>query len=381
MRSKKQRPQIPKMASTFELQEETSTVAVKKSSKPVSTSRHPLTRSRSCMSRNEPTKDLECAKIDMLATTMSAKLNENARRKSKHLEKQKSKKVVEGSVSKRRAVSRAHSEETAGTNSSSPSKLSARPLPSMSSFPSTSSGSADTQTPWPFCAPNTPDVALMNVDSRPRTPERREPSIPVPAPAPPLPTTFVGSTTSSSRVQSSAPPEPLENPPPPALRRRQEQAPAPSGPQPRANLPTSKPLNPKAFAPSQRISQVRASQPTMPRSTPPPLGMRRAHTTGSTVSGLVSRGLPTKQAGFKPPFARPPAVANTYAPQANRQMSASTTTHHANTIRTISSARHATVVVQPRSPSPEAPVDADSSYGELPFDMADLDEAMKQYDD
>lgn len=120
----------------------------------------------------------------------------------------------------------------------------------------------------------------------------------------------------------------------------------------------------------------------MPRSTPPPLGMRRAHTTGSSTSGLVPKALPTKQAAFKTPFARSASGDAVNVTLSQRARASSTVAVSRNAVPGPARPVQRPAVAPPpsRSPSPEVNVEADSSYGEMPFDIADIDEEMSKYD-
>ncbi|KII85441.1 hypothetical protein PLICRDRAFT_126260 [Plicaturopsis crispa FD-325 SS-3] len=142
------------------------------------------------------------------------------------------------------------------------------------------------------------------------------------------------------------------------------------------------PMHPPAV-PEARPSQAQArpsqapprpsQAPPRPSQRPPVLGMRRV-TPYSTFS--TSQSLPSKQKGFKPPLARPPVNAPPKAaPPAPSPKRAPVT------LPTPVTTPKERVPVKRRddrssSPAPEA----DSSYGEMSFDMDALEATMQQYD-
>ncbi|KAA1477926.1 hypothetical protein DENSPDRAFT_845099 [Dentipellis sp. KUC8613] len=145
---------------------------------------------------------------------------------------------------------------------------------------------------------------------------------------------------------------------------------APSPPAPASTLSPPSPVVPVQPAP---LPLPRASQ------RPPPLGMRRV--TGATNSGFTpSQTLPTRQRPFKPPLARPrvnPAVAP--APKdTDVVLPAKAMPGRLPTPR--SSPPAPAISKQRRAPSPPPPAEADSSYGELSFDIDLLDAEMQKYD-
>lgn len=118
--------------------------------------------------------------------------------------------------------------------------------------------------------------------------------------------------------------------------------------------------------------------------------MRRAH--AQTTSAFTpSQTLPTKQKGFKPPLARaaPPAqprlppvprTAPRAAPAAALPTPELTPTSAGAPQRTkYGDGGSGAQAAGSRSSSP-APAEADSSYGELPFDIDALEEEMRKYD-
>ncbi|KAI0696635.1 hypothetical protein BC835DRAFT_1414176 [Cytidiella melzeri] len=135
------------------------------------------------------------------------------------------------------------------------------------------------------------------------------------------------------------------------------------------------------------VEQPRAQQPPMASQSAsralPALGMRRAnpYVASQTAQLQSSQSLPSKQRGFKPPFARPPAAGS---------QTSSTSTSSTSASRALSSAKDdssntypspsppSRAFSRPRSPSPSP--EADSSYGEISFDMDLVEEAMKPYD-
>ncbi|OCH92418.1 hypothetical protein OBBRIDRAFT_824716 [Obba rivulosa] len=136
-------------------------------------------------------------------------------------------------------------------------------------------------------------------------------------------------------------------------------------------------------------SSTHAPRPSQ-SSRPPALGMRRTHNL-PTSTFAPSQALPTRQRGFKPPLARPPA--RTSKPSSTSRVAAAATatlptpdltpTSNFSGLRTTAPQRtkygETGNKAGSRSSSPAAP-EADSSYGELPFDINALEEEMRKYD-
>ncbi|TFY68092.1 hypothetical protein EVG20_g3691 [Dentipellis fragilis] len=153
-------------------------------------------------------------------------------------------------------------------------------------------------------------------------------------------------------------------PPPP--KRSVPRAPSPPA-------PASTPSPPSPVMPVQPIPLPlpRASQ------RPPPLGMRRV--IGTTNSGFTpSQTLPTRQRPFKPPLARPRVNPAPASKGTDAAPPAKATPGRLPTPR--SSPPAPAMSKQRRVPSPPPPAEADSSYGELSFDIDLLDAEMQKYD-
>ncbi|KAI0084658.1 hypothetical protein BDY19DRAFT_997566 [Irpex rosettiformis] len=129
---------------------------------------------------------------------------------------------------------------------------------------------------------------------------------------------------------------------------------------------------------------------------PPALGMRRANPYSSASTPFSSsQNLPSKQRGFKTPFARPPTVSQASSVSTSISSSTTATTITAKYSGNAGRGSFADLppspptrapdrVVRQRSESPSPPLlDADSSYGEISFDidMDIVEETMKQYDE
>lgn len=140
---------------------------------------------------------------------------------------------------------------------------------------------------------------------------------------------------------------------------------------------------------------------TQPSARPPPaLGMRRVNThSGATSTFRPSQDIPTKQRGFKTPFARPgasqgPASAASSSsagtdPSYSARVNLHVTSEPSSSFPVAPDASSLAMSARPpqaravssRSPSPDAaPAEADSSYGEISFDADELNEIMSQYD-
>jgi hypothetical protein len=148
------------------------------------------------------------------------------------------------------------------------------------------------------------------------------------------------------------------------------------------NHPQSRPL-PSPHA-SQQPSSSRPPNSQL-TSRPPALGMRRSITTYSALA--PSQTLPDKQRGFKVPLAKsahPLAPVSSVQPPApsfqrkNVQVSGVLPTPEPSPPNRVKEADNRDASTQHSSSSP-AP-DADSSYGDMSFDMDALEETMKKYD-
>ncbi|KAH8096867.1 hypothetical protein BXZ70DRAFT_320165 [Cristinia sonorae] len=362
------------------------------------THRRSLPRSRSVASGMKKREHEGVQKLTVLIADVAHTVSENAKVKKRYLEKQKLRREDEGAVagpSTKRvlAISRTLSDELMDSTNVDVRRAAAR---GKERSRSDSPAGTDPQKPWVFPMTNDSADSLLSgrsvEETRPCTPERQEtrrahsismppPPIPIPLPPEQRPPQRTGSRAGSTNDVS----QPVAGP---SSRRLDQPSyrPNTSNAGPTHPLPVSKPPPPPAttktpvLLPQQHAAPLlRASQPAMPRPTPPPLGMRRAHTTGST-SGLVPKTLPTKQAAFKTPFARVPAG---NAPPVTRQTSAPTAPNavFSTTSRPAAVTRHHSHAPPPcsRTPSP-GPADADSSFGDMPFDLADIDEAMSKYD-
>ncbi|KAI0794860.1 hypothetical protein C8Q75DRAFT_747781 [Abortiporus biennis] len=168
---------------------------------------------------------------------------------------------------------------------------------------------------------------------------------------------------------------------------------------PSTSTSTGSNVKPFIFGDPSRAGPIlpRTSQPSIPRSTPPVLGMRRAHTYGGASSTLTTSTttLPSRRKGFKTPFARnptttsgssskpsqpplPPAVVNSKYIRSNASTSAgsgTTTTSGSNSRLSSCSSSGGRGREEPRHSSSPPPADADSSYGEfLPFELDEDEE-------
>ena len=277
-----------------------------------------------------------------------------------------------GPLQKREAVSRTSSE-----GSTERSDLESRGLMTKSKAPIllSSRTEADSQTPWDFTSTSgssdsSPPSALSSDDSLFNSLPREQTS-----PAEVACHSDVVLPRKSTRRSPS-----LEPPQPALLHKGSRLTPFAEPRPPAVPLQSKPPVSVKASSTLQRPLHPRTSQPSAPRPTPPPLGMRRAHTTGSTTR-LAPRSLPTKQAAFKPPLARPPADHVAHATIASHPSSTSGLDRRKTSTSTSTSVSTARRPPDPssRSSSPVNP-EADSSYGDMPFDFDSLDEEMSKYD-
>ncbi|KDQ55501.1 hypothetical protein JAAARDRAFT_195870 [Jaapia argillacea MUCL 33604] len=187
----------------------------------------------------------------------------------------------------------------------------------------------------------------------------------------------------------------------PPIPRSLRPSPLPSTPQPppitTTNLSnhltnTTKPPQ-QLPTPSQPLTYSQTSFATNSR--PPPLGMRRVHS--NPYAGLTpSQQLPTKQRGFKPPLARaapapaPPRFTLMQVQVQDKPGRSKSTLPTPDTTPSPAGMRGGKtlpnfdvnlpprVSAGDRPPSP-APADADSSYGDMSWDM-EMEEAVRQYD-
>lgn len=144
-----------------------------------------------------------------------------------------------------------------------------------------------------------------------------------------------------------------------------------------------------------RFSCLTSSQPSF--RPPPALGMRRTSTYNGTSTAAVSQSsqnLPTKQRSFKVPFNRhtdtgsqvpaasPASASRPIARMKVQAKTASATDSPDSTPSPSCKARFRPPVREEppsRSPSPE--LEADSSYGDISFDMDAVEETMRQFDE
>ncbi len=163
-------------------------------------------------------------------------------------------------------------------------------------------------------------------------------------------------------------------------------APAPCTPPPPPLPPPQHTVSASQYKASQNQKLPSSSQSQSHR--PPALGMRRTATSSSSSTSLSSsQTLPSKQRGFKPPFARPQT---SVSPTTTTGSSTSKDRHGLameSTPRTYTRASDPPCAsVRTRSPSPVPDalgMDPDSSYGEISFDidMDVVEETMRQYDE
>ncbi|KAF8066932.1 hypothetical protein FPV67DRAFT_1450050 [Lyophyllum atratum] len=171
-----------------------------------------------------------------------------------------------------------------------------------------------------------------------------------------------------------------------------------------------KPLKPPPI-PHQRPPPPPAQTvPPLSQSTrPPPLGMRTAR--GATLPPPPKHALPTRQKGFRPPLLSQPLAQST--PSKPGAGESATVSHHPNAFSKASVRKSSTPQVEEklepkarpapraqswvhaprpmhhakeeearpnRSPSPDVNPDADSSFGDMSFDMDALEATMQMYD-
>lgn len=142
-----------------------------------------------------------------------------------------------------------------------------------------------------------------------------------------------------------------------------------------------------------RLSVLASSQPPS-RPPPPVLGMRRTKTYNGTPP-TASQNPYSKQCGFKVPFVRPPTSGSqpSCTPTASAcdpigkmifevQCGSATQFSHSTPSPVRQGRSRPPVKEEPRSSSPSLspPPEADSSYGEISFDMDAVEETMRQYD-
>jgi hypothetical protein len=116
---------------------------------------------------------------------------------------------------------------------------------------------------------------------------------------------------------------------------------------------------------------------------PPVLGMRRVHGHGTSSPLHSSQHLPNKQRGFKIPFARSGAGGSQASSTSTCSMSLSRPSYEMSEscVASAPSPPSGFSKPSPKSRTPSPTLEADSSYGEISFDMDIVEETMKQYDE
>ncbi|EGO19815.1 hypothetical protein SERLADRAFT_453142 [Serpula lacrymans var. lacrymans S7.9] len=177
---------------------------------------------------------------------------------------------------------------------------------------------------------------------------------------------------------------------------------APSQPYPSQRSPPASPrLHPTLSQEAPRNTQMPSSQMSQRSFRPPVLGMRRAVNSTPVSAFSASQNIPYRQKGFKPPLAKKPSVANITHNTVTTSSSSTpenTRTHKRKTCEFDDSLaslptpdltpvqRSATVttqsdsVAEPHDRSPSPFTEADSSFGDISFDMDALEETMQKYD-
>ncbi|RDB29833.1 hypothetical protein Hypma_013933 [Hypsizygus marmoreus] len=206
--------------------------------------------------------------------------------------------------------------------------------------------------------------------------------------------------------------------------RRQRPDPVPASP---VTRPPPQPKPP--YVPPERKAPPAQSLSQFTR--PPPLGMRRAHTVPSTTTATTSNPLPTRQKGFRPPLlsqppsqkpqsqadvARPQHLQQQYSrmqagPQGQGKALLADRTRPPRNVHPPPARRAAPIEEVPhtiklfkipsrprlsqdedeqengkaakcveRGSSPDINPEADSSFGDMSFDMDALEETMRKYD-
>ena len=170
-------------------------------------------------------------------------------------------------------------------------------------------------------------------------------------------------------------------------------------PPPRTPQPAQPPR--RVYPPPQRTHLLAASQ-TLATARPPVLGMRRAPSM-ITTSHTTHTTLPTRQKAFKPPLqsqtrstrvqSRPPQSQPSQSSQSNiRNLEKdkvqpvkieSGTSYWGDTSNKKEVPNHHPVTVSEDNPSDaqeNSKPDADSSFGDMSFDIDELEETMRMYD-
>jgi len=201
----------------------------------------------------------------------------------------------------------------------------------------------------------------------------------------------------NSRLHMPPPPVPVPKTRPPRLSRNMVVASQPTSnsvsiPKPKLVSLQPAPPNPQLQASPAHPPHL-SQQPSRPPSSqlssrPPALGMRRSLTAFSSLT--PSQTLPDKQRGFKVPLARPPPTSTPISvvpvPVSSHRQ---TNLKPAQVLPTPEPSppiaakgtrdRDQEQTGTPRDSSSPVP-DADSSYGDISFDMEALEETMRKYD-
>jgi hypothetical protein len=172
-------------------------------------------------------------------------------------------------------------------------------------------------------------------------------------------------------------------------------------PPPRVLPPQPAQQPPRVYPPPQRIQRPPASQ-TSAMTRPPALGMRRTHSV-ITKSQTANVPLPTRQKAFKPPLQsqphQPQAQLRARQPQTSHSVIGNIEKDRVQPIKTESSTSHwgerndkkeipnhrpPNISDKPSSteanPDSNPDADADSSFGDMSFDIDALEETMRMYD-
>lgn len=322
----------------------------------------------------------------MLMKTVAVQVHTNAHAKCGHL-------------SKKRTAFPSHSptvqeSKTAKSSIRKPRKSSALPKDRMNALPKTSSSRAPPRVhPENLVAPS---LASSTTPIEPNTPpvqSRHSPPWEFPSASPQTsnsphdPSTH--SSPSYSPQQNSEPVSPLI-PAKPDPQLPLSPIPGPSSQPPvRPNLFPSEPTRQPPF-PEQSHSQPQFSgSQADPHRLPRVLGMRRAHTYGGTpTSTEMSSVLPSKQRAFKPPLSRAPPLSLAIPsskhtlppPDRVRQATPQDKLSHLPSQNDVDGDSSMLDNATQHSPSSSPFPEADSSFGELPFDIDMLEEELKKYD-
>ncbi|KAG5642069.1 hypothetical protein DXG03_003647 [Asterophora parasitica] len=269
-------------------------------------------------------------------------------------------------------------------------------LSSSSSSSSASSTMSSPATPGKsFASPHSMDTSLADFDAGDVSTMDVEPHH--------EPSEFSGEIARKPAPPSKRPPsreQPASTPPAPRLhplltQRYREESPKPAPV--RHPAPVTERPPPPAFH-SNAPPGLSLSQATRP----PALGMRRVH----TAPIACQHALPTRQRGFKPPLLSQQGAIRTQASQHTNTKFSRPVAEHPSPGDAVSSGSGRPRIPQPqfpelprskpvssnrseahpskstpaREPSPEANVDPDSSFGDMSFDMDELEATMQMYD-